>query len=71
MSIFGREEPQTSNSPSQPTTPRPAEPQPQAQATQISAGTTISGEITGKTEVRIEGTVEGRLIVEKPGERGR
>ena len=67
MSIFGREEPPAPQQPSQPAAPRVATPQPKptVQATTlISAGTKIDGEISGKTEVRIEGTVEGTLAVD-------
>ncbi len=65
MSIFGREEPATPLSPSEPVTRKPAQPQSGAQtATQISEGTKIDGEISGKTEVQIEGTVEGKLTVD-------
>jgi len=60
MALFGRE---SENS----TTPQPASPvrQPAARAgrktTLIAAGATLVGEISGDTDVMIEGTVEGKV----------
>lgn len=76
MSIFGRDEP-SSTSPSSPSSSTPSAAKPASSAppraadakasggtTQISAGTRIEGEISGSTEVVIEGNLEGRVSVE-------
>lgn len=77
MSIFGRDEQSrpsapstTSPSPSPSATPSSATPSPRTESrssggtTQISAGTRIEGEITGSTDVVIDGSLDGRVNVE-------
>lgn len=74
MSIFGRDE-QSSSSPSSSspasppakpvaTPPRSTDAKARGGSTQVAAGTRIEGEISGSTEVVIDGTLEGRVSVE-------
>ena len=64
MSIFGREDqPQSSTTPQPPTARPTPEQKPASRVTLISNGTKIEGEISGPTEVRIEGTVDGKVNV--------
>lgn len=64
MSIFGRDESPTPNPTSQPAPPRKRQPKNASQVTTISGGTKIKGEITGSTEVRIDGSFNGTLKVD-------
>ena len=67
MAIFGRDETQdpASTSPQPPSQPRPtSSPSAAQRVTLISAGTTIQGEVTGATEIKIEGAVDGTLNVD-------
>lgn len=75
MSIFGRDD-ESRSKPAPPTTPdkpkphspstaaRPGAERSTAGNTVISAGTRIEGEISGATDVVIEGSLEGRVSVE-------
>ena len=65
MSIFGRdEEPEAQPSP-KPAARKPANPKKtRSSATVISSGTRIKGEITGATEIQVEGRVDGTLDIE-------
>lgn len=63
MALFGRDA--ETNQPNRPLpnpqAPRPAAPRAARKTTLIAAGATLNGEITGDTDVLIEGTVEGRV----------
>ena len=62
MALFGRENEDTT-SPSRPTTPpaRQASSSAPRKTTLIAAGAKLVGEISGDTDVMIEGTVEGKV----------
>ena len=64
MSLFNRED----ELPSNPTSGNPSRgksnPAPSDRATYIAAGTQFKGEITGKTELIVDGTVIGRVKLE-------
>jgi cytoskeletal protein CcmA (bactofilin family) len=73
MSIFGRRDnagsapggSQDTSLPSSSPAPSPSRPQ-QRRITHIAPGTRIKGEITGPTELLVEGEIEGEVRVEAP-----
>jgi len=60
MALFGRES-ENHPQPNATSSPRPTAPSKGRRTTLIAAGATLVGEITGDTDVMIEGTVEGKV----------
>jgi cytoskeletal protein CcmA (bactofilin family) len=64
MALFRREGGETPPAPAGAREPAPSRPEGRPRATLIAAGTRVTGQVTGATEVHVEGEVEGEIRVD-------